>query len=173
LTTKYRIISFDGGGARGLFPVTFLSNLENRYPSQRLISLYSGTSTGSILAASLALGIELPEIEEFYKNLSQAIFKKRRLWRSYIGAGSMFQSKVLKEALLSTPLKGKKLCDCRTSLLIPSVNAQTNQLIMFSSDDQEQAKERARNNLNSSPIVVQRHNSIAPARHQTQFALIL
>ena len=58
MSAKYRILSIDGGGIRGIFPATILSHIEKmlqriyRDPSYRIadyFDFFAGTSTGGIL----------------------------------------------------------------------------------------------------------------------------
>ncbi len=58
MSAKYRILSIDGGGIRGIFPATILSHIEKmlqriyRDPSYRVadyFDFFAGTSTGGIL----------------------------------------------------------------------------------------------------------------------------
>ncbi|MDR0677314.1 MAG: patatin-like phospholipase family protein [Holosporaceae bacterium] len=57
---RYKIIlSFDGGGARGIIPLTILSALETEIEtslSVDMIDMLGGTSVGGLIAAGLALG---------------------------------------------------------------------------------------------------------------------
>ena len=66
----FRILSIDGGGIRGIFPVTFLSGLEERYlggaPITQYFDLVSGTSTGGIIALGLAAGLTATEMKDIY-----------------------------------------------------------------------------------------------------------
>ena len=53
----YRILSFDGGGIRGIVTLAILKRLETAFPN--LIAntdLFAGTSTGGIIALALAAG---------------------------------------------------------------------------------------------------------------------
>jgi len=47
---RFRILSIDGGGIRGIFPAAILAGLERRYAGGRSIASYfdlvAGTSTG-------------------------------------------------------------------------------------------------------------------------------
>src|SRR3977135_2302107 len=51
---RFRILSIDGGGIRGIFPAAVLAGLERRYAGGHSIASYfdlvAGTSTGGILA---------------------------------------------------------------------------------------------------------------------------
>jgi len=64
----YRILSLDGGGAKGFYTLGVLQEIEavlNCHLHKRF-DLIFGTSTGSIIAALLALGHSVKEITEFY-----------------------------------------------------------------------------------------------------------
>ncbi|HEY8581871.1 MAG TPA: patatin-like phospholipase family protein, partial [Capillimicrobium sp.] len=56
-----RVLSIDGGGIRGIIPVTVLAALEQRAgrPTSALFDLVAGTSTGGILA----LALNVPDAE--------------------------------------------------------------------------------------------------------------
>jgi predicted acylesterase/phospholipase RssA len=102
-----RILALDGGGVRGLLTVGMLAELEahlrQRYnkPDMRLseyFDLIGGTSTGSIIATGLALGMSVSEIWALYKTVIPRVFK--RFW--FQGAGifaPMFVSGPLTKAL--------------------------------------------------------------------------
>lgn len=88
-----RILSLDGGGVRGILTLQYLRALETlireqcEQPDLRLcdyFDLIAGTSTGSIIAAALALGMAPREIEERYRDLASSVF--RRSWRRPLGA---------------------------------------------------------------------------------------
>src|SRR6266481_2348188 len=57
---RFRILSIDGGGIRGIFPAAILAELERRYAGGDSIAsrfdLVAGTSTGGILGLGLAAG---------------------------------------------------------------------------------------------------------------------
>ena len=55
---KYRILSIDGGGVRGLLVTVLLQQLDGRLPGWRdQVDLLAGTSTGGIIALGLAKGL--------------------------------------------------------------------------------------------------------------------
>jgi len=64
-----RILSLDGGGAKGFYTLGVLKELEALLgsPLCRHFSLIFGTSTGAIIAALLALGYEVDAIHALYK----------------------------------------------------------------------------------------------------------
>lgn len=74
---KYRILSLDGGGLRGLISARLLDRL-NSDPEiggwLDSVDLFVGTSTGGILALGLASGKSPSEICDLYKNKGKKIF---------------------------------------------------------------------------------------------------
>ena len=84
--TPKRILSLDGGGLRGVLTVAFLKKIEDILRERwaggdqkfRLCDYYDligGTSTGSIIAAGLALGMSVDEIRAHYFKLGEDVFK--------------------------------------------------------------------------------------------------
>ncbi len=83
----FRILSIDGGGARGMIPAVILKEIENRSGkhSSELFDRICGTSTGSILSCGLAAPKSVrnsrprftaEEIVEIYRTLGQEIFSR-------------------------------------------------------------------------------------------------
>lgn len=64
-----RILSLDGGGAKGFYTLGILREIEALLPRpiHETFDLIFGTSTGSIIAALLAIGLSIDEIHELYK----------------------------------------------------------------------------------------------------------
>ena len=61
--SKYRIITFDGGGIRGALSITLLKRLYEKLPYViRTTNLFAGTSTGSFSALGLANGLKPVDI---------------------------------------------------------------------------------------------------------------
>jgi patatin-like phospholipase/acyl hydrolase len=72
---RFRILSIDGGGVRGIVPVIVLERLNRRFPGWLdAADLIAGTSTGGLLALALAHGLELREIREFYSEKGPQVF---------------------------------------------------------------------------------------------------
>lgn len=86
---KKRILSLDGGGIKGAFTCGILEEIEKQIRKQEndnsirlcdYFDLIGGTSTGSIIAAGLAVGMTASEIKEKYLELGGDIFGKKRDW---------------------------------------------------------------------------------------------
>jgi hypothetical protein len=68
--SQYRVLTLDGGGAKGFYSLGVLKQLEALLgggPLSRQFDLIYGTSTGAIIAALLALGSSVDEIHELYE----------------------------------------------------------------------------------------------------------
>src|SRR5260370_28343636 len=65
-----RIVSLDGGGAKGFYTLGVLKQVEAMLGGQPLcehFDLIFGTSTGAIIAALLALGYQVDSVLELYE----------------------------------------------------------------------------------------------------------
>ena len=74
---KLKILALDGGGIRGVVTATILQEVEALVgqPLHQYFDFIAGTSTGSILAAGLALGMEPKELRKVYQERGREIFK--------------------------------------------------------------------------------------------------
>lgn len=85
LTTEYasdslcRILSLDGGGAKGFYTLGVLREIEAMLgcPLHKRFDLVFGTSTGAIIASLIALGYEIDEIHKLYKEHVPTVMKAR------------------------------------------------------------------------------------------------
>jgi patatin-like phospholipase/acyl hydrolase len=76
----YRIISFDGGGLKGLLSLGILRRVSEKLKDKPWIEeadMYAGTSTGGLIALGLAAGKSIGEIAGFYEENGPKIFDKR------------------------------------------------------------------------------------------------
>ncbi len=75
---KNLAIAIDGGGIKGVMCTKALSMMEDSlgYPLHTRVGLVSGTSTGSIIAAALASGLDAKTINQLYLDLGNEIFHK-------------------------------------------------------------------------------------------------
>lgn len=74
-----RILSLDGGGAKGFYSLGVLREIEGLVGCRlyKKFDLIFGTSTGGIIAALLALGHSVDEIHELYKEHVPAIMRRK------------------------------------------------------------------------------------------------
>jgi hypothetical protein len=83
--TPRKLLALDGGGIRGLITLGFLARLEQLLASARgagadfrlcdYFDYIAGTSTGAIIAACLARGMSVAEVQAFYVNVGPQMFE--------------------------------------------------------------------------------------------------
>jgi len=73
-----RLLALDGGGIRGVMTLGILKAIEQivGQPLSGYFDYIAGTSTGAIIAASLARGMSVAEIEKFYRDAGPDMFAK-------------------------------------------------------------------------------------------------
>ncbi len=109
-TIPKRILSLDGGGIRGALSLGYLQRIEDILREQNgnsdsftlsdYFDLIGGTSTGSIIASCLAIGMKVAEIKEMYMTLGAIIFNKKYKWWNIFQLG-----KELKAGYDAAPLE--------------------------------------------------------------------
>lgn len=85
-----RILALDGGGIRGALSLGYLQRIEDILRKQHgndknfrlsdYFDLIGGTSTGSIIASCLAIGMKVQDIKNMYMELGDKIFGKKNKW---------------------------------------------------------------------------------------------
>lgn len=75
---RFRILSLDGGGAKGFYTLGVLHELESMLncPLHKHFDLVFGTSTGAIIASLIALGYEVADIHALYKEHVPKVMKE-------------------------------------------------------------------------------------------------
>jgi len=113
------IISFDGGGIKGLISIVILKRLIKENPTLlSRVNLLSGTSTGGIIALCLADEIPLETIKNLYYENGKRIFKKSKYNFWGLSKGK-YTNQQLKE-ILEEKFKERTLGDLKKKILIPS-----------------------------------------------------
>lgn len=88
INSRYRVLSLDGGGARGIFTASFLHQLEKHVGAlQDRFDLVVGTSTGGIIAVGLGKGLNMGEILALYNKEIPNIFERPLSWKIKTGWG--------------------------------------------------------------------------------------
>jgi patatin-like phospholipase/acyl hydrolase len=148
-----RILALDGGGILGAFTAGVLDGLleraqqdenraarrEQRNPRQLelldYVDLMAGTSTGGIIAISLAMGASPAEVCEFYQAHGPKIFP-----RDWSGLRSLthllryrYRPEPLREAL-ETVVGLRPLKEARCGLVIPAVDVVAGKIWLFKTD---------------------------------------
>lgn len=147
---KFKILSIDGGGMRGIIPARILCDLEEELikkegENARLcdyFDLICGTSTGSIIAVGIALGMTAKEILALYKEHAEDIFpNKSKLAKLY----AIFRNKPFYERkALATYLnneynrvtrnKDTRVYYCKTRICIPAYDVDKGEVHVFKTD---------------------------------------
>lgn len=66
--SNFLILTCDGGGIRGLITAMIIQELDKKVPFLNRIDLFSGTSTGGIIALGLASGVPISKLVNVYSS---------------------------------------------------------------------------------------------------------
>jgi uncharacterized protein len=141
---RFRILSIDGGGIRGIFPAAVLARLEERYTGGGSIGAYfdlvSGTSTGGILALGLGAGYTARELLDLYVSRGNEVFPpcdesaigrlrlRLRDWKHY--THHLYDRDALRH-LLSDKLGERLLGESKLRLCIPAFEGKHSEVFVF------------------------------------------
>ena len=122
MARKFRILSLDGGGIRGLYSAQMLKNIEDKcgVDFYNDFDLIVGTSTGSILAGAIVQKIDLSEVVSLYKHEGKNIFKKK--WYRKIGLFRSRYNPKSFEKVLKSIFGNITLGDIQKPLVINATN---------------------------------------------------
>ena len=135
----FRVLSIDGGGVRGVFAAKILSLMETKLHTNIYedFDLIVGTSTGSIIAAAIAMKYDLTQLVEDYSESASKIFKKRM---SFFGLlRSKYDSKFLADFLFSR-LGDITLGKIEKPLILNATNASVGDVHIFKSAYQKRQR---------------------------------
>ena len=115
----FRILSLSGGGVRGIFQAAFLRELEKKagVGLSDWFDLVAGTSTGSIVGMSIALGLSMDRVLQLYRDKARSIFQSRFL--GSVRRGTRYPQEPLRESLKEV-FGDKKLGDARPLIVTAS-----------------------------------------------------
>lgn len=114
------MLCIDGGGIRGVFAVAILQAIEEEFdrPVGDLFDVIAGTSTGAIIAASVALNKKMSDVLDNYQTYGKKIFVRQ----AKVGLfKSVYSDKYLRR-YLKKAFGEVKLTDIQKPLLIPAVD---------------------------------------------------
>jgi len=147
-TDTFRILSFDGGGIRGVMSAVWLARLEDKLKDNagKHVDLLAGTSTGSILACAVAVGIPAAKILDMYENRGREVFPATasrlwdRAWRTFQQGVSApkYNDNGIREVLIDV-FGDARLGDLPPSpvLIVPTYNTLTRQAVVIKSNSSE------------------------------------
>lgn len=122
------ILAIDGGGIRGIYSAYILKRIQDEYQIDFAdrFDLIAGTSTGSIIAAALAIGIQPVEIVSLYEQHGKDIFPRKwwipnKWWGAKKLFGSSYKASTLKD-VVEKKFGDKTLKQTKTNLIIPATN---------------------------------------------------
>jgi len=134
---KFRILSIDGGGIKGVFPASFLAVIEDCLPEpiHRYFDLIAGTSTGGIIALGLGFGLKAGDLLSFYTERGPRIFPAARrnfFWRArhprlLVPRYNPSQLRAALEEVFGET----KLGELKSRLIIPSLNAASGDIHIY------------------------------------------
>lgn len=141
---RFRILSIDGGGIRGIFPAAVLAGLERRHTGGTSIAacfdLIAGTSTGGILALGLGAGFTAAQLLDLYVKRGCEVFpqfpdNKYGRVRSWLRDKRQIAHHVYDRAALQSMLTdqlGEKLFgESRSRLVIPAFEGKHSEVFVF------------------------------------------
>jgi len=141
---RFRILSIDGGGIRGVFPAAVLAGLERRYTGGNSIASYfdlvAGTSTGGILALGLGAGYTGHELLDLYVTRGCEIFPpfadtsfgRIRAWlRDKKHYARYLYDRGALERLLTDKLADRRFGDSSVRLCVPAFDGRHSEVFVF------------------------------------------
>lgn len=131
-TTRFQLLSLDGGGLKGLLGASLLAEWEE-CEGTRIVDhfdLITGTSTGGIIALALGLGFSAGEIRDLYIEEAESIFPSSLIGGIRSWFTVKYSSRGLKDALVKR-FGSKRLGDSCTRLVIPAFSAKEQRIYLF------------------------------------------
>jgi uncharacterized protein len=130
---EFRILSIDGGGLRGIYAAYILQRIQHDLGINLLDSfdLITGTSTGSIIAAGITVGIDIDKIVGIYESQGHVIFGDKKL-----SLDGLYNSRYTKDKLtqiLKENFGDRKMIEISKPLLIPATDIGNGNVFVMSS----------------------------------------
>jgi|GEM_PF-643609 len=133
---RARVISFDGGGYRGLLSAAVVWRIQAEFNINLPGSadLLAGTSAGGLNALGYATGMDPEQVVEFYRGHGSEIFSSGA-WRAITSASGMTRAKYGRrgvDALLQTQFKELRMGDLRQQVVIPALDVSLGHPVVYS-----------------------------------------
>ena len=160
---RFRVLSIDGGGMRGLYTTSYLAALSKRYEATRGMDrldigqgfdLIAATSTGGIIGCCLAAGVALESVSDLYRRYGPRIFPVKLprglsiglvsqtfLRRRYNAAGAAALQEAL-EGVLGELTVSAMWNDRGIALAIPAVEMSTHKAWVFKTPHLKNSRHR-------------------------------
>lgn len=147
---KFKILSIDGGGIKGLYSSTILEHLEKKFGGScsDYFDMLCGTSTGGLLALGLSQKIPAAELSKIYSEQGKNIFPKQG-WLKGIVKQTFWRGKYKDDALrlvLQNVFGNRLIGESNNLLCIPSYSLTDARPWIFKYDYKEGALELKRDN---------------------------
>lgn len=136
------ILTVDGGGVKGMIPLHALVRLESYtgQPCQELFDMIAGTSTGSVIAAGLSLGISARGLLAMYRNLAEQAFQRLPLWQIVFNLGNHRYDNSFIENTLDEFGADRPLNSLPNDIIITAKNTRTGRTDFFVRDNPANAR---------------------------------
>ncbi len=132
MSNKFKILSLDGGGIKGLFSAAILSHLEKDL-NVRMVDYFDlivGTSTGGIITLALGMGLSTDDILQFYIDKGREIFTRNSFHpvKHFVQAAySVYKYEIILKECFGDAVLGES----QTRLVVPSYNLDTGEVYLF------------------------------------------
>jgi hypothetical protein len=113
----YKILTFDGGGIRGVFSLQLVAMLEDELHFLKNVDFFAGTSTGSLGAVALAYGMDPHVLVEVFRQKGDLIFQPYSKLMDPLMLNPLYKNHNLKKFLQTVVQQDMTLCDLPKKLL--------------------------------------------------------
>lgn len=137
MAKKFRILSIDGGGLRGIIPVIILEELERitGKPIHEMFDLVAGTSTGGLIACALVKPTSIKDIKEVYTKKSKIIFPKENFFKNILRKiNKLWSPEFNNDGLLNvvnSVVGSARMLDCKKPLFVTAYEVNNNEASFF------------------------------------------
>lgn len=144
MAKKFRILSLDGGGLRGIIPVLVIKEVERRTgkPITESFDMIAGTSTGALIACGLSVSddgrtpkYKISDIEKIYTERGKDIFPKNSWFKGLISNVSALKNPKFSpnglQKVLEELLGEKRIADCFKPIFVTTFDLYNNEALLF------------------------------------------
>jgi len=140
MNKTFKILAIDGGGIRGVFAAQILKRIREEFNITfcNEFDIITGTSTGSIIAAGLAIDYPIEKIVDLYKTEGRRIFKPNYSnffnwynWKAFFW--NKYDSGYLKK-VLDRIFQQVDFSHVKTKLIIPASDVSNGNVFVFKSN---------------------------------------